>query len=43
MKTISKQFNTVQEGILYFHRLKEKYAVVKMASKNLEFIYTIKY
>ena len=43
MKTIRKQFKTIQEGILYFHRLKEKYAVVKMASKNLEFIDTIKY
>ena len=42
-KRITKQFETFQEGILYFHRLKEKYAVVKMASKNLEFIYTIKY
>ena len=43
MKTIRKQFNTIPEGILYFRRLKEKYAVVKMASKDLEFIYTIKY
>ena len=42
-KRITKQFETIQEGILYFCRLKEKYAIVKMASKDLEFIYTIKY